>query len=408
MSESRWSTATAACCPVCGHEAGEPFFEAESVPVFCNVLWPTREAALAAPCARISLVFCRECGLIHNAAFDPALTEYSPAYENSLHFSPRFQQYAMELAKRLIERHNLNGKNVVEIGCGQGDFLALLAEYGACRCVGFDPSFDEANAEYDENVTIRREYYGVGRDAEQHAAMPADLICCRHVLEHIPNPLAFLQGVRRAADGASAGDRSEMMVFFEVPNAIFTLRDLAVWDVIYEHCSYFTPVSLGELFERAGFEPLTISEEYEGQFIVIEARIRKGEPEPDDEVKFLPDVATLCANFSSAYRSKADYWADRLETLRAENSHTALWGAGSKGVTFLNALHVTHDTVAAVVDINPRKTGRFIPGTGQEVISPEFLPLDPPDTVIVMNPVYEEEIRSMLAELCIKAQVLIA
>ena len=397
--ESRWSsTAVAAVCPVCGHDADEPFFETERVPVFCNVLWPTREAALAAPCAPIRLAFCRECGLICNEAFDPALAEYSPAYENSLHFSPRFQQYAMELARRLIDRHKLNGKNVVEIGCGQGDFLALLAEYGACRCTGFDPSFDESNGEYNENVTIRREYYG-----EQHAALPADLICCRHVLEHIPDPLAFLQGVRRAI-----GERSGLLVLFEVPNAIFTLRDMAVWDIIYEHCSYFTSVSLGDLFVRAGFEPLTVREEYEGQFLVIEARARRGEPEPDDEVKFLPDVATLCRNFSAAYRRKAGFWADQLAGLRAGKSRTVLWGAGSKGVTFLNALHVSPDVVEAVVDINPRKNGRFIPGTGQEVIGAEFLPLNPPETVIVMNPIYESEIKTTLANLGVKADVLTA
>jgi len=406
--ESRGSTATAVCCPVCGHDAGDPFFETESVPVFCNVLWPTREAARAAPCAPIRLVFCPDCGLICNQAFDPALTEYTPAYENSLHFSPRFQQYAMELARRLIERHDLNGKNVVEIGCGRGDFLALLAEYGACRCVGFDPSFDESNGAYNENVTIRRECYGVGPDAEQHAALPADLICCRHVLEHIPNPLAFLQSVRRAADAASAGDRAGMLVFFEVPNAIFTLRDLAVWDIIYEHCSYFTSVSLGELFVRAGFEPLTISEEYEGQFLVIEARVRPGEPEPGDEIKFLPDVATLCRNFSAAYRRKIGFWANQLEGLRVSKSRTVLWGAGSKGVTFLNALHVSQDVVEAVVDINSRKSGRFIPGTGQEVIASEFLPLNPPDTVIVMNPIYEDEIKTTLAGLGVEASILIA
>ena len=91
-------------CPVCNNSEMDLFFEAENAPVFCNVLWNAQEEALAASRAPIHLAYCHKCGLIYNIAFDPKLVEYSPAYENSLHFSPHFQEYAQDLAQRLIRK----------------------------------------------------------------------------------------------------------------------------------------------------------------------------------------------------------------------------------------------------------------------------------------------------------------
>ncbi|MCA9990344.1 MAG: hypothetical protein KDE29_05015, partial [Anaerolineales bacterium] len=108
----------------------------------CNVLWPTPAGARQAPRGDIQLHFCPTCGHVFNADFDPALMAYDQAYENSLHFSDRFQQYATALASDLVARYGLQGKDIVEIGSGQGDFLQLLCELGQNRGVGFDPSYD--------------------------------------------------------------------------------------------------------------------------------------------------------------------------------------------------------------------------------------------------------------------------
>jgi len=107
-------------CPICGNSETKIIFEAESVPVFCNMLWETRSKAMAAPVAPIRLTHCSRCSLIYNVAFDPDLTKYSPAYENSLHFSSVFRKWARKTAERLIQRYHLRDKDVIEIGCGQG------------------------------------------------------------------------------------------------------------------------------------------------------------------------------------------------------------------------------------------------------------------------------------------------
>ena len=80
------------------------------------------------------------------------------------------------------------------------------------------------------------------------------------------------------------------------------------------------------------------------------------------------------------------------------------WGGGSKGVTFLNTLR-DPSPVRAVVDLNPRKAGKFVPGTGQEIVSPEALRQISPDAVIVMNPIYVDEITEHVRSLGLKGEI---
>jgi SAM-dependent methyltransferase len=256
-------------CPACESSDLRVFFERAAAPVLCNVLWPTVDEAKNAPAGEIRLGFCDLCGMIYNTAFDEAAIDYDQDYENSLHFSPRFQDYADELASRLIKRYELHDRTVIDIGCGKGDFLRLLAKVGN-ECIGFDTSFEGDLEEKVGAGSIRvvRDFYG-----EAHSSLGGDLICCRHVLEHISAPTEFLRQVCRAAS-ATAGAAT----YFEVPNALWTLRDMGVWDIIYEHCSYYTAPSIERLFRAAGFAPEPAYEAFGGQYLCVETRLGDAPP----------------------------------------------------------------------------------------------------------------------------------
>jgi SAM-dependent methyltransferase len=355
------------------------------VPVHCNVLLPTREAALAAPRGAISLEFCTECAHVFNADFDPAPMSYTQAYENSLHFSPRFQAYAEELADSLITRYGLSGKSLIDIGCGKGDFLALMCERGDNRGYGFDPSYvpDQVGEAASQRMTIVQDFY-----TERYAGTAADFVMCRQVLEHIKTPVEFVRNVRSAV-----GERERTVVFFEVPNVLYTLKDLGIWDLIYEHCSYFTPVSLDTVFRRSGFTILALSELFGGQYLGIEMRPGQSLADPRQEER-VAELLPYAHRFRDSYREKVAHWQSYLRQARAKGKRVLVWGGGSKGVTFLNVL--PSDQVGGMVDINPRKQGMFVPGTGHRVVRPEFVREYQPDTVIIMNAIYEEEIRKTL------------
>ena len=376
----------------------EPILAMDQLPVHCNVLWPTREGALTAPRGDIHLAYLPGCGHIYNSAFDPDLMTYTQAYENSLHFSARFQEYATSLAERLIATYDLQNKDIVEIGSGQGDFLKLMCWMGDNRGVGFDPSYVEKEEAGETAVSFVQAFY-----SEEFADYPADFICCRHVLEHIHEPVPFLQTVRRAING-----RMDTIVFFEVPNVLWTVRQMGIWDIIYEHCSYYSPVSLAHLFTQAGFEVLAVNETFGGQFLTIEAKLAAATAVPaSPNAAELAALTTDVARFADNYRQKVDHWQGVLRELAANGRRVVVWGSGSKGVMFMNKFD-QEGLIRYAVDINPRKQGMFVAGSGQEIVPPEFLCTYRPDVVIIMNRNYESEIAGQLANLGLTAEILVA
>lgn len=382
-------------CPVCDGSHLAACVQIHDVPVYCNVLHDTRDEALAAATGDIDLAFCRGCGHLFNARFDPDRIDYTGKYENSLHYSGRFQAYAEALAEQLVERNDLRGKTIIEIACGQGDFLQLLCSLGGNRGIGFDPGHvpgrSEASAAAD--LTFVQDYY-----SEAYAHYRADLICCRHALEHIERPGAFLRMVRRAI-----GERSTK-VFFEVPDVRFTLDDLGIWDIIYEHCGYFSDASLRKAFRRNGFRVDSIARAFGGQFLTLHGTPADEVPGASDDD--LSELADKINRFARVYADKVETWRARLLDLERAGQRVVLWGAGSKGVSFLNTLKVC-GAVECLVDLNPHKHGRYIAGTGHQVRAPQALAQVRPDVVIVLNPQYRDEIASDLRGLGVHAEILV-
>jgi hypothetical protein len=368
------------------------------VPIYCNLLWPSHQAALSAPKGDIQLAYCPQCGHVFNAQFDLSLMDYTQDYENSLHFSPRFQAYATALAQRLIEDHQLYNKQIVDIGSGKGDFMRMLCELGDNRATGFDPSYAPDEIDPDSPVSFIADYY-----TEKYTSHPADFISCRHVFEHIPEAAAFAQMVRRAV-----GNRWETAVFFEVPNVLYTLQDLGIWDIIYEHCSYFSPHSLAYAFAHNGFRVHNLDTTFNGQFLTIEAFASADTPTPlPNSINDLTAMTETINTFADNFHHKVNTWQERLAGITASGHKAVIWGAGSKGVTFLNILQ-TQEQIRHAVDINPRKEGKFVAGTGQEIVTPDFLKTYQPQYVIIMNGNYREEIGRQLEELGLTAEILLA
>ncbi|MDO8426876.1 MAG: methyltransferase domain-containing protein, partial [Deltaproteobacteria bacterium] len=349
-------------CPVCDSPEISPVIDISAVPVNCNVLFASRGQALLAPKRDIRLGFCGNCGHIHNTAFDPEAINYTEEYENSLHFSPLFQDYARSLAVTLIERYGLYGKDIIEIGCGKGDFLHLMSELGGNRGIGFDTSYSRGVEPCGNGkVVFVQDSY-----SEKYSGCKGDLVLCRQVLEHIKHPKGFLARVRGAI-----GARSGTVVFFEVPNVFHTLRELSVWDIIYEHNSYFYPYSLKRLFNGCAFNVRSVVETFEGQFICIDAFPADRAIQPPLPGPELDAIVKEVLTFSTRYGSKILSWANELKGIEESGKRAVLWGGGSKGIAFLNMLKSRG--IEYVVDINTRKQGKFVPVTGQEIVAPEFL-----------------------------------
>lgn len=378
-------------CTVCAGSTLTPVLSIARAPVLCNQLCPTQADALQAPVAPIDLVLCESCGHVFNATFDDALIQYGPDYENSLHFSPRFRSYSTELAQSLASRHRLSGRAVAELGCGNGDFIRELCAIAGCKGWGFDQSYRGPEDDQGGVTCSRSSFF------EAHFDLPLQLLCCRHVLEHVDSPGGFMQAI---ADKLPVGTS----IYFEVPNVRYTLRDLGIWDIIYEHPAYFSAESLRRVLQTAGFDSIEVEESFGGQFLGLHATNRRDARAHSTE---LEELSELVSSFGEAYRVKVAYWRDLIDDAHRTGRRIAVWSAGSKGSSFLNVLD-PRDSVTCVVDVNPTKQGRFMAGTGHPIVAPDHLRTAPVDLVILMNPIYADEVRAMLDDVCADAELIVA
>jgi SAM-dependent methyltransferase len=366
------------------------------IPALSCTIWDSVEEAKSCPQGDIDLSLCKTCGLLINTSFEPKLLHYDEDYVASLHHSPLFGRYATDLATDLIERYDLHEKLVLEIGCGKGEFLKMMVELGNNRGAGFDRSYEPPpGGETDDRLTFVKEFY-----TEAHLDLKPDLVIARQLLEHVEQPFEFVSSLRR-----TLGERRDTVVVFEVPNALDMLQRADLWDVIYEHPIYFTPQALERLMRSAGFDVHQVRPAYKGLFLIVEASpgdIPSGELEAVGHT-LKGDVA----GFAEAYAERQARWKRQLDDIRANDKQAVLWGAGARGDTFLNAIGID-DEIPMVVDLNPRKWGKHMAGTGQVIHSPQDLEADPPDVVVIANEIYLEEIKSSLRKMGIDAEVLVA
>lgn len=386
-------------CPACRSIGMSVFYEVKNVPVNSVLLVMNREEALNFQTGDIALAVCPACGFISNIAFDEALTQYTARYEATQGYSPTFNKFHEALARDLIERYDLHGKDIIEIGCDKGDFITMLCEMSDNRGIGFDPAYVPGRhpSSAADRLTFIPDFY-----SEKYTDYAADFICCKMTLEHIPDVGDFIDTVRR-----SIGDKPDTVVFFQIPNGRYVLCDVAFWDIYYEHCSYFTKGSLARLFRANGFEVKDLWTVYDDQYLMIEARPAEAAPSPTSlpEEETPAETLGMVDFFVEHYEAKRDNWRAELTRMKASGQKVVLWGGGSKGVAFLTTLDQTLADIGYAVDINPIKTGTFMAGTGQEIVAPSFLNEYRPDAVIIMNPVYREEITRDLAAMGLSPEI---
>jgi SAM-dependent methyltransferase len=378
-------------CPACGHPELDVFFEEQGIPTNSCLLLDTLDEARTFPTGDMALGFCDECGFLANTAFQEA--EYSSRYEETQGFSALFVEWGRNLARRWVEKYDLQGRSVLEIGCGKGEFLTWMVEAGAGKGVGIDPGVHPERIETDvaDRLTWIADFY-----SEKYEHLAADAVVCRHTLEHIAPVREFMSMVRRAI-----GDRLDTIVLFELPDVKRVLEEVAFWDVYHEHCSYFSLGSLARLFRRTGFEVLHLELDYDDQYLLIEARPSAVVPAVGGPLPVENDLELLrrgVEKYHTEVGALRESWRGRLAGLRQRGGKAVIWGAGSKGVSFLTNLGL-RDEIEYAVDINPFKTGKFMAGTGHEIVAPEFLRQYRPDLVVAMNPIYLAEIRAKLDEL---------
>jgi hypothetical protein len=374
-------------CPLCKSQKTHTFLERQGVPVHQNALVHTLKEARDVMCGDLSLDVCEMCGFIFNQAFDLAKLHYEDNYDNNQAYSKVFNDHMQSLAHHLVYDCGLNNATLVEVGCGKGSFLReVMSVPGAesLRAYGFDVSYEGPELDYDGRLQFSKNYYEKGQ-----GPVRPDALVCRHVIEHVPDPISFLAAIRDALTGSF-----ETRVFFETPCVEWILKNRVIWDFCYEHCSYFTADSLRALFKAAGFEVTDVSHVFNGQYLWLEAR-----PVPQKTSCIQNQQSglggALCKDFGKHMQALLDQWLQRIHDFRKEGN-VALWGAAAKGMTFANLVDPRCELIECVADLNPNKQGCYVAGSGHPIVDYKSLTSHNVKNAILMNPNYYGENLALL------------
>lgn len=375
-------------CGCCQSEIDKSVvYSRRKCPAINNVVYETKEDALNCIVGDIELVQCPKCNFIFNYSYDRELAVYDSAYRNLRSVSPVYSAYLDKLTD--ICSSGINEKfRILEIGCGEGEFLKRLCSKTGGHGFGYDNTYD-GKEKYGENISFIKDYFQPMDSGDSF-----DVVVIRHVLEHIPEPYYFLKNIFEKKTLSPSG-----RVWIEVPDFEWILRKKVFYDITYEHCNYFSKQTLTDLLSSVGFDVIGLKNVFGGQYILLEGIYTSSDTKKNKRSHQISPALN-----STNFFDKARYSYNELIE-NAEN--ICVWGASGKGVIFLSEIaDVILNKINYVVDIDPEKQGKFLPVSGKKVISPAMLRgVTGQLLVLIMNGVYEKEIRDLLNKMGVDAQL---
>lgn len=353
-------------CPACGYGVAVPFWNAGSQPLATLAFPESSEEAQNLPRYPLRFVRCVDCGHVYNSAFDYARVPYAKHPNKMFNLGPLWRIH-LEHVQKLILRSLPTQPTVVEIGCGDGHLLCALAK--VCpqgRYIGFDPN--GAIQTDGGRVEARVELFVPERHLAEYRP---HLLIARHVLEHLVDPLGFLQAMAWSASCCPWPTH----LFVEVPCIDQALQTCRTTDFFYEHNSHFTSMSLARMLQRAGAQMELLEKGYGGEVVYAMASL----PAQEHQVR-LAQEARVFAHRAEARRQEL---ARQLEALVRSGRRVAIWGGTGKAAALINQCGLDAQRFPLVVDSDLEKVGTYVPGTGQLIHFRDYLRDHPADVILI-------------------------
>jgi SAM-dependent methyltransferase len=296
---------------------------------------------------------------------------YSEGVTSASAFSPMLMKHRHEQIEEFMQRFDLIGKKVLEVGTGDGHVMSIISELGSL-VFGIEPSSKMAELAIAKGFNV---VHGFMSQSNRLPAGPFDAFVSFHVMEHIPDLGDFVRGIRENLVPGGVG-------LIEVPSLEHTLEGNFFYEFFPDHLNYFSLRTLRLTLELHGFEVIETRRAMNGAHNV--AYVRRLEPLSLDRAnRSLKETVTSVQHL--VYKNVD------------QGRRIALWGASCHAMVLLSqseSLPITY-----IVDRAPFKQGLFTPVTHLPIVAPEMLVTDPVDTLLIIAPCYEQEILNDIQEM---------
>lgn len=382
-------------CRHCGQLLRLPFIDLGSAPPSNAYL---NEQTLHAPelWFPLRVLVCEACWLVQTEDFAQADKLFAADYAYFSSFSTTWLQHAETYVAAMIERFRLNAASyVVEVAANDGYLLQYVKARGI-PCLGIEPTASTAAAAQEKGIAIAAGFFGV-RLAHELAEQgrQADLAIANNVLAHVPDINDFVAGFALLLKPAGVAT-------FEVPHLLRMVAGNQFDTIYHEHFSYLSLTVMIHIFQQNGLTVFDVEElpTHGGSLRVFVQRQNTGLRSPSNRVaELLADEATAgiaTSGYYAGFQARADQVKNDLLVFLIEAKHAvkkvAAYGAAAKGNTLLNYAGVRPDLLPWVVDRNPAKQGKFLPGNRIPIVAEARLHEEKPDLILILPWNLKEEI----------------
>jgi len=374
-------------CRYCGMELSQTLIDLGSSPPSNSYLTEKtmREPEKWYP---LKVMVCDHCWLVQTEDFVGAGKMFSDDYAYFSSYSTSWLEHASDYVTKMIPRFNLtNESTVVEVAANDGYLLQYVKEKGI-PCYGIEPTHNTAQSARDKGIEIIEEFFGVSKAGELALQeRQADLIAANNVLAHVPDINDFVKGF-------SILLKPHGVATFEFPH-LLNLIEQNQFDTIYhEHYSYLSLTSVLAIFETNGLTIFDVEElpTHGGSLRVYAQRSDTGQHPKSEAVTVLQKkedrsgISTI--DFYQGFQDKVvkikiDFLSFLLDA-KQQGKRVTAYGAAAKGNTIMNFVGVRSDLLSYVVDRNPAKQGKFMPGSRIPITDETRLLKDKPDYVVIL------------------------
>jgi len=354
-------------CRVCNQPFfAEPLLRYENMPAAAQYL-PTADTLTDDAGVTLDVRQCAGCGLVQ-LSNDPV--PYHREVIRAAGVSAEMVNFRRAQFAEFSQKFGLTGKKVIEIGCGRGNYLALLRETGMAAH-GLEYSADAVRTCVEAGLPVSRGY--IESAAEKLAHAPFDAFFLLNFFEHLPHPNTVLTGIRdNLADGAVG--------LVEVPNFDMMLRQNLFSEFIGDHLFYFTANTLRTALTLNGFDVIECDEIWHDY--IISAVVKKR-----NRLDLSPFVLR-----QSRLKTEISTWLARFPA-----EQVAVWGAGHQALAMLSLAGIA-DKICCVVDSAPFKQGKYTPATHIPIVAPDALETKPVQAILVMAAAYSDEVANIIRQ----------